>query len=85
MTDMRATYGGMALGLAFIFGLWARNEGSVQLGAQGVLAVMASLVVARVIGIMFDGEPNIFIWLLLFSEAVMAVLAFVAVRKMVVV
>lgn len=26
MTDMRATYGGMALGLAVIFGLCARQE-----------------------------------------------------------
>jgi hypothetical protein len=84
MTDMRATYGGMALGLAFIFGLCARSEASVRLGTQGVLAVMASLAVARVIGIIVDGEPNLFIWLLLFAEAVMAVVAFLALRKMVV-
>lgn len=84
MTDMRATYGGMALGLAFIFGLCARNEGSVRIGAQGVMAVMIGLAVARVIGILIDGEPNIFIWLLLFAEAAMAFLAFVAQRKMVV-
>ena len=82
MTDMRATYGGMALGLAFIFGLCARNEESARLGVQGVLAVMVGLAVARVFGVLFDGEPNIFIWLLLFAEALMAILAFVALRKM---
>lgn len=82
MTDMRATYGGMALGLAFIFGLCARNEGSVRLGVQGVLAVMVGLAVSRVLGFLFDGEPNIFMWLLLLAEALMASLAFAALRKM---
>ena len=82
MTDMRATYGGMALGLASIFGLCAKNEGSIRLGAQGVLAVMLGLAVARVIGILFDGAPNIFIWLLLFAEAIMGILAALALRKM---
>lgn len=82
MTDMRATYGGMAVGLALIFGLCAGSKGSVRLGAQGVLAVMASLAGARVIGMMFDGDPNIFMWLLLFAETLMAILAFVALGKM---
>lgn len=82
ITDMRATYGGMSLGLALIYGLSARKGGDVQLGLQGVLAVMASLAVARVIGIVLDGDPNVFVWLLLFAEAAMGVLAFVALRKL---
>lgn len=81
MTDMRATYGGMALGLAFIFGLCAKNEESVRLGAKGVLAVMVGLAVARALGILIDGEPNIYMWLLLLAEAIMAMMAFVALRK----
>jgi len=48
------------------------------------MAVMASLAVARVTAIIFDGEPNIFIWLLLFAQAVTAILVFVALRMMVV-
>ena len=81
MTDMRATYGGMALGLALIFGLCARNEGSVRLGVQGVLAVMVALVVARTLGILLDGAPNTFMFVLLLAEIVMAFLASFALRQ----
>jgi hypothetical protein len=81
MTDMRATYGGMALGLAFIFGLCAKNEGSVRLGVQGVFAVMAALAVARVLGMLLDGTPNTFMFVLLLAEVVMAFLALFALRQ----
>ena len=81
MTDMRATYGGMALGLALIFGLCARNEGSVRLGVQGVLAVMVALAVARTLGILLDGAPNTFMFVLLLAEIVMAFLASFALRQ----
>ena len=81
MTDMRATYGGMALGLALIFGLCARNEGSVRLGVQGVLAVMVALAVARTLGILLDGASNTFMFVLLLAEIVMAFLASFALRQ----
>lgn len=73
--DMRATYGGMALGLALIFGLCARTEGYVQVGVQGVLAVMATLASARVLGILLDGGANRFMLMLLAAEVVMAIMA----------
>lgn len=79
-TDMRATYGGMALGLAFIFGSCARAEGHVRLGVQGVLAVMVALAAARVVGMLLDGAPNAFMFLLLSAEIAMAILALLALR-----
>lgn len=36
VTDMRATYGGMALGLGLIFGLSARDLQTLSLGVWGV-------------------------------------------------
>jgi hypothetical protein len=81
ITDMRATYGGMALGLAVIFGLCARNDASVRLGVQGVLAVMVALAFARALGILLDGGPNMFILVLLVAETAMAILAFAALRQ----
>lgn len=81
MIDMRATYGGMALGLAVIFGLCARNEVHVQLGLQGIIAVMGGLAVARMLGMFLDGEPNLFMFLLLAAEVVMGALALVALRR----
>lgn len=81
MTDMRATYGGMALGLALIFGLCARNGESVRLGVHGVLAVMVALAVACTLGMLLDGSPNTFMFVLLFAEVVMAFLALLALRQ----
>ncbi|PKM44009.1 MAG: DUF4345 domain-containing protein [Gammaproteobacteria bacterium HGW-Gammaproteobacteria-1] len=81
MTDMRATYGGMALGLALIFGLCARNGESVRLGVHGVLAVMVALAVARTLGMLLDGSPNTFMFVLLLAEVVMAFLALWALRQ----
>jgi uncharacterized protein YneF (UPF0154 family) len=79
--DMRATYGGVAMGLAFIFSLCARNEAYVWLGVQGVLAVMFALASARALGMFIDGAPNVFMFVLLFAEAVMAILAFFALNQ----
>jgi len=81
MTDMRATYGGMALGLAVIFGLCARKEGHLRLGVQGVLAVMVALAGARLFGMLLDGRPNVFVFTLLLTEGAMALLAFSALRR----
>ena len=81
VTDMRATYGGMALGLAVIFGLGARKDANVLVGVQGVLAVMVALAGARSLGMLLDGGPNIFMFVLLMAEVLMAVLAFLALRQ----
>lgn len=75
LTDMRASYGGMALGLAIIFGLCAVNRSLTRLGVQGVLAVMAALASARLLGILVDGAPNAWILALFVAELVMAALA----------
>lgn len=78
MIDMRATYGGLALGLATLFGLCARDPRYVRLGLQGVLSVMVALVVGRLLGIALDGSPNIFMFVLLAAEVVMAGLSVLA-------
>ncbi len=80
VTDMRATYGGMALGLGCIFGVCARRPDYVRVGVQGVLVVMAALAAARVLGIMVDGAPNAFMLVFLGAEIAMAGLAAAALR-----
>lgn len=78
--DMRATYGGMALGLAFLFWLCTKNKQVVYIGVRGVLGVMVFLSLSRLLGIVVDGSANTFMYLLLGAEAVMAILAAVAIR-----
>ena len=81
ITDMRATYGGMALGLAYIFRLCAGREEYVRLGLRGILAVMVALAAARLLGIVLDGAPNIFIFILLLAEVAMVVASLAALAK----
>jgi len=82
MTDMRATYGGMALGLAFIFGLCAKNKKDVRLGVCGVLVTMTALAGSRLFGMLLDGSPTILISVLFGAEALMASLALLTLRKL---
>jgi len=79
--DMRATYGGTALGVAIIFALCARNEDYLKLGVQGLLAVMTGLAAARSVGILSDREPNLFMLGLLVAEVTMVILAFAALTR----
>lgn len=78
--DMRATYGGVVLGLAVMFGLCARKEAHILIGLQGVLAVMTGLATSRTLGIIIDGSPNHIMFVQLASEIVIAVLALAVLR-----
>jgi len=79
--DMRATYGGMALGLASLFWLCAKDPQTVYIGVRGVLGVMIFLSLSRLFGIIIDGSANTFMYLLLGAEVVMAILAAAALRQ----
>lgn len=81
VTDMRATYGGLALGLAVVFGLCARNPDYLRLGMHGVLAVMLALAAGRLLGMAVDGAPNVFMFVLLAAEVGMAALVVFALRQ----
>ncbi len=79
--DLRATYGGLALGLAFVFWQCAKNDHNVALGVKTVLVLMGALASIRLLGIVLDGSPNIFIWLLFVAEVVMASVAWWVLKK----
>ncbi|MCK7544405.1 DUF4345 domain-containing protein [Marinobacter bryozoorum] len=73
--DMRATYGGMALGLASLFWLSTKGSHAVYIGVRGVLGLMIFLSLSRLFGIIVDGSANAMMYLLLGAEVLMAVLA----------
>ena len=56
--DIRATYGGMSIGVGSILYLLARSESTLRTGLLAVLLVMACMASARLYGIMVDGQPN---------------------------
>lgn len=82
VTDMRTTYGGMAFGFGGMFGLSVRNPRFVRLGVQGVLLTMAALSSGRLLGMALDGSPNVFMFILVGAELLMAGLAIGALRQL---
>jgi len=80
LIDMRANYGGMALGLAYLFWLCRKGALAVQIGVRGVFGVMIFLSLSRLFGIIVDGSANTFMHILLGAEVLMAVLAAIAIR-----
>lgn len=81
MIDMRATYGGMALGIAIFFGICAKNTDTVRIGLISSLLVLTGIALGRIAGIFIDGDPNIFMYLLLSAEILFASLIFFALKK----
>lgn len=80
MIDLRATYGGMALGIGFFFGLCAYRPETVKIGLTASLMVMAFIAGGRIFGIIIDGSPNGFMWLLLASEVLFMMLLLLALK-----
>lgn len=64
--DVRATYGGMALGLGIWLVVCARQD--IRLGLIGAFAVLTSIVLTRLVGIVLDGGANGFMYAFLAAE-----------------
>ena len=79
MIDMRATYGGLALGIGILW--WScANNGSLRIGLFSAFLVLVSVAGGRIIGIFLDGSPNAFMFILLAAEIIFAILNFVLYR-----
>lgn len=76
--DIRATYGGLGLGLGLWFLLCSKEN--VRLGLLGSVVVLASIILGRVAGLIVDGSPNIFMFAFLGAEAAFFVAAVHALR-----
>lgn len=79
--DMRATYGGMTIGLGIVFAFLAARAEFVSVGLKGVITVMVLMAGARLLGIMIDGQPNSVMILYLAAEVLMALVATWALRR----
>ena len=75
LIDLRATYGGMSIGLGLFFALTARDPSRHRLGLQAVLVVMVCMAGTRLLGITLDGTPNSKMWIYLALEILVAGLA----------
>ncbi len=81
MIDMRATYGGVAIGLGVFMGLCASRPQWIRQGLMATLLVLTGLAVTRLVGLVADGDPNGFMLLNLALELGGAGLTAVAIRR----
>jgi hypothetical protein len=81
MTDMRATYGGTALGLGLFFGFCARDPNILRTGLLASLIVLSGIAGGRLFGIFVDGSPNGWMFLLLAAELLFVGLMAMALKR----
>ncbi|KXW57409.1 hypothetical protein FEMY_20790 [Ferrovum myxofaciens] len=74
LTDMRATYGGLSLGIGLFLGHCART-GAFRSGLLASLLMLSSAALGRLLGIYLDGKPTWMIVLLLTAEIIFSVLS----------
>lgn len=74
-TDVRATYGGMVLGLALLFGWAALAPGRIEAGLWSLLLVYGGLALGRVVAIGSGERPGSMMWSFLAIEVAVALLS----------
>jgi hypothetical protein len=79
--DVRATYGGFFLGTAIFWAMCAARVAWLRAGLAAQAVILGGFVFGRVVGIIFDGDANAAIYLLLAGEIVGVVLALVALKR----
>jgi hypothetical protein len=81
LIDMRATYGGMGLGIGLAFWFLARQRETVIAGLVAAFLVLGATALARVIGFLADGSPNIFMQVMFATEVLFVVLSASALKR----
>ena len=75
LIDLRATYGGMSLGVAVILFVLASSRATLRAGLWGVMAVMLGMAGGRVVGIILSPESNWVMSIYLALEVVAALVS----------
>ena len=81
-TDLRATYGGMCLGVALLYGWLARTPDHLVAGAMSLLLIYGGLGLVRGLSIVQGQRPNVWMWSFLVIELVVAGIAALALGQL---
>ncbi|KGD65596.1 hypothetical protein Y5S_00820 [Alcanivorax nanhaiticus] len=73
--DLRATYGGLSLGVGLLLAVLSMRTETLRAGTLGVVFLMAGMAGGRIVGMVLDGSPNGYMMLYLLLEIVTAALA----------
>lgn len=76
LTDMRATYGGMSLGVGIVLFILTLKKETLRLGVLGVVILMLGMGGGRSVGLVIDGVASQTMVTYLMLELAMAALAF---------
>ncbi|WP_203142047.1 DUF4345 family protein [Marinobacter mangrovi] len=76
LTDMRATYGGMSLGIGIVLLILTLKTETLRLGVLGVVILMLGMAGGRSVGLVIDGVASQTMVTYLMLELAMAALAF---------
>ena len=71
--DVRATYGGLSLGLGIVLAML--SQAHVSLGLKAVLLLMVCMAFGRTVGMLADGPPDLMMLSYLVLEVAAAVVA----------
>lgn len=80
--DMRAMYGGTALGIGFLLRYCARDATRVRAGLGVALFILVPMLGARGYGMLLDGSPNVFMFVRLALELLLVALFVTARRRL---
>lgn len=75
ITDIRATYGGMSLGVGLILYLLSSNPVTIKAGLWSVAFVLGGMALGRGVGIVVDGNANTTMYVYLALEIAAASVA----------
>jgi hypothetical protein len=80
--DLRATYGGMCLGVGLFYGWLAREPDSLRTGAMSLFFIYGGLGLIRGLSIAQGYEPNGWMWSFLVIEFAVAAAALIAFQQL---
>lgn len=82
ITDIRATYGGMSIGVGIILYLLVREAGTIRLALVSVVVIMITMAAGRSYGMLVDGEPTVFMYLYLALEIIVSAVGLVLLYRL---
>ncbi|WP_299010589.1 DUF4345 domain-containing protein [uncultured Shewanella sp.] len=85
LIDIRATFGGMSLGLGIVLALFTLTPSNHRLGLWAILVIMLGMACSRSLGLLQENSANNMMFIYLVCEMIVALLALIALgydRKM---
>ena len=78
--DLRATYGGMSVGVGITLYMLGINKQTQKIGLVAVLVLMLGMAFGRSIGVIYDGDANDYMYIYLALEVAASIVLLVLLK-----